>query len=141
MGIMEDKRFKVIDSHRVKSFIVDDQYSSRMLFDDTLAGKKTIQINEGTVAPGAALPGATHAEDEIYYILSGDGHLNLDQEIFEIRSGHLVYIPAGTFHALSNEKSALPLVLLTLWRDPADNEVYNKRIQEWGASFKLADES
>jgi mannose-6-phosphate isomerase-like protein (cupin superfamily) len=137
---MEKREPKIIDAARVRPFVVDETYSSKMLLDDGLAGARTIQINEGTVAPGCALGGAAHGQDEIYYIVSGRGTLRLGEETHPIKPGTVVYIPAGCFHALNNSDGGEPLVLLTLWREPEENEVYNQRIAAWGTSFQLIDE-
>ncbi len=47
--------------------------------------------------------GTTHlhaAYDEVYYVLSGEGLITLDDETSEIRSGSVVVIPAGVPHSL-----------------------------------------
>ena len=42
-----------------------------------------------------------HAEyDEVYYVVSGSGELYLDEEVYALRPGAVVVIPAGVPHAL-----------------------------------------
>ena len=137
---MDNLQPRVIDAKKVMPFVVDETYSSRMLLDDALAGTRTIQINHGTVAPGCALGGAAHGKDEVYYMVSGSGTLKLGESVIPVYAGQVIFIPAGCFHALTNGSDSEPLVLLTLWREPEDNEVYNQRIAAWGTSFRLIGE-
>jgi mannose-6-phosphate isomerase-like protein (cupin superfamily) len=36
--------------------------------------------------------------DEIYYIIDGDGHMQLDDETIELHKGVVVYVPRGVKH-------------------------------------------
>ena len=131
---------KVIHSREVKSFVVDQSYSSKMLMDDIVAGGKSIHINEGTLGGGCSTPGGVHTATEIYYTVRGEAILQLGEEKMDIGPGSLVYIPAGIFHALENKSQTEDFVLLTLWEDTEHNELYHERIKAWGKSFKTIDE-
>ena len=103
---------------RVKPLIFGKEYESRMILDHVITGRDgVIQINHGTVKAGYALGGATHEEDEIYYILSGSGKLQLDENIIDIAGGEVIFIPAGCFHALDNRESKEDMCILTFWKD------------------------
>ncbi len=116
-------------------------YESRMILDHVITGRdNVIQINHGTVAPGAALGGDTHEEDEIYYILGGKGKLRLDDQVIDVARDQVIFIPAGVFHALDNSGSDEPLTLLTFWRDWRFNEAYAKRVELWGTSWRTVEE-
>ena len=65
--------------------------------------------HSATVMPGCALSGATHEEDEIYYILSGSGRCRLDADVVEVHADQVIFIPAGCFHALDNTDGTAPL--------------------------------
>ena len=134
------KKGKVINSWEVKSFVLDNTYSSKMLMDNIVAGGKSIQINEGTLKAGCSTPGGTHPVTEIYYVVKGEAVLHLGEELIDIKPGSVVYIPAGVFHALDNKSQTDDFVLLTFWEDANDNEVYHERIKAWGTSFKTIDE-
>ena len=131
---------KIINSWEVKPFVLDASYSSRMLLDDSVAGTQAIHINEGTLKGGCQTGGGTHAADEIYYVLKGEAVLHLDDETFEIKPGSLVFIPAGTFHALDNKSEREDFVLLTFWQRASDNEVWQMRKKAWGKTFKTINE-
>ena len=134
------KKGKVINSWEVKPFVVDQDYSSKMVLDDIIAGGKSIHINEGTLKAGCSTPGAFHPATEIYYIVRGEAVLHLGNEKFDIKPGSVVYIPAGVFHSLDNRSKTEDFVLLTLWEDTKHNEVYHARLKAWGKSFKTIDE-
>lgn len=126
---------------RVKPLIFGKEYESRMILDHVITGRDgVIQINHGTVKAGYALGGATHEEDEIYYILSGSGKLQLDEKIIDIAGGEVIFIPAGCFHALDNRESKEDMCILTFWKDYRFNDAYEERVKQWGKSFKTIDE-
>ena len=130
-----------VDVNRVKPLIFGKEYESRMILDHAITGRDdVIQINHGTVKAGYALGGATHDEDEIYYILSGHGKLQLDDQIVDVAGDQVIFIPAGCFHALDNRDSDEDLCILTFWRDWRFNDAYEERLKQWGKSFKTIDE-
>jgi len=131
---------KIISSSRVKSFDCDPDYSSRMLLDESVAGTEVININQGILKGGGKTGGATHEQDEIYYVLEGEARLRLGEEEHEIGAGDLVFIPGGMFHALENASASRNFVLLTFWERAEDNEVWHLRRNAWGKSFKTIDE-
>ena len=125
---------------RVKPLIFGKEYESRMILDHVITGRDgVIQINHGTVKAGYALGGATHEEDEIYYILSGSGKLQLDENIIDIAGGEVIFIPAGCFHALDNRESKEDMCILTFWKDYRFNDAYEERVKQWGKSIKTID--
>lgn len=131
---------KLIHPSQVKPYVCDAAYSSKMLLDDFVAGTEAINVNEGTLKGGGKTSGATHTENEIYYVVSGEAVLRLDDELHDIRPGSLVFIPAGVFHALENKSETEDFVLLTLWQRASSNEVWHIRMQAWGKTFKTIDE-
>ncbi len=140
---MEKKKLPplLVEVEKVKPMICGKEYESRMILDHVITGRDdVIQINHGTVKAGYALDGATHEEDEIYYILSGKGKLQLDEKIFDIAGGQVIFIPAGCFHALDNRESKEDMCILTFWRDWRFNDAYEARLKLWGKSFKTIDE-
>ena len=130
-----------VDVKQVKPLVFGQEYESRMILDHVITGRDdVIQINHGTVKAGYALGGAAHEEDEIYYILSGKGKLQLNDEIIEIAEGQDIFIPAGCFHALDNRESDEDMCILTFWRDWRFNDAYETRLKLWGKSFKTVEE-
>jgi len=140
---MEQKKLPPlqVDVHKVKPLVFGTEYESRMILDHAITGRdNVIQMNHGTVKAGCALGGGVHEEDEIYYILSGKGKLQLDDKIVDVAADQVIFIPAGCFHALDNRESQEDMCILTFWRDWRFNEAYTARIEQWGKSFKTIDE-
>ena len=139
----DDKKlpYLVVDVARVKPMVCGPEYESRMILDHVITGREgVIQINHGTVSPRSALGGATHEEDEIYYILSGHGKCRLDDDVVEVHPNEVIFIPKGTFHALDNSDSDEKMEILTFWKDYRFNDAYETRMKLWGKSFKTIDE-
>ncbi|MBH0236919.1 cupin domain-containing protein [Methylobrevis albus] len=63
-------------------------------------------ILESVAAPGTAAPLHSHAEEEVFYVLSGTPTFQLGNDIHEVRAGCTVVIPAGTPHAWINRSNA-----------------------------------
>jgi quercetin dioxygenase-like cupin family protein len=135
-AVMNSPTARVIHTNEVQYFKVDDSYSSRMLLDDFVAGEAAVHINEGTLKGDCDTPGATHELPEIYYVIKGEAVLHLGGLDYDISAGSLAYIPAGTFHALHNKSQAEDFIILTIWKSTSGNEVYQKRLEAWGTSFK-----
>ena len=85
-----------------------------MLIDDANSESQRLQINHGVVKAGRSLPGAAHPApyDEVYYVLSGRASLDMDGVDYDLEPGTVVFIPAGTFHALTNESQTEDFVIL-----------------------------
>jgi len=140
---MEKKKLAPVqvDVAKVKPLLFGTEYESRMILDHVITGRDdVIQINHGTVKAGYALGGGVHEEDEIYYILSGKGKLQLDDKTVDVAGGQVIFIPAGCFHALDNRESDEDMCILTFWRDWRFNDAYEERIRQWGTSFMTVDE-
>ena len=137
-------RGTVVNAGRVMPFSppgAEDIYVSKMLLDKDNCGSQRLQVNHGVVKPGQSLPGAAHPApyDEIYYVLSGRATLRMDGEDYDLEKDSVVFIPAGTFHALTNESQTEEFVIVTIWPgtpEPGANEVYDTRKEAWGTSYR-----
>ena len=131
---------RIIDPSRVKPFVCDDMYSSKLLMDDFVAGTKAININEGTLKGGGKTGGGVHEDNEIYYAVKGEAVLHLDDDEYDLKPGTVVFIPGGVNHSLDNKSETEEFVLLTLWEDANSNGMHHARLKAWGTSFKTIDE-
>jgi len=131
----------VIKPKEVVSFFIDETYSSKMLLDDTNSQSKNVQINEGTIGAGKGTHGATHAApfDEIYIIMDGSAVLHMDGLDYDMEKGDIAFIPGDTFHSITNKSDTEDLIIYTVWPvKPIEgvNEVYDKRLKDWGKTYK-----
>ena len=136
---MEKKKLPAlqVDVKNVKPLLFGEEYESRMILDHVITGRDdVIQINHGTVKAGYALGGGVHEADEIYYILSGNGKCQLDDDIIDVHADMVIFIPAGTYHALDNSQGTEDMTILTFWKNHKDNESYEKRVEAWGVAYR-----
>ncbi|HVA86220.1 MAG TPA: cupin domain-containing protein [Candidatus Saccharimonadales bacterium] len=147
---MVHPRHLVINADDVEPFIhpADPAYQSQHVLGNETTGLHDLLLNRGTVAPRSGLGGGNHPDnDEIYYGVSGvclvdlggDPNTGEGGETFDLTSGSVVFIPAGTFHRLRNPSDE-PFVLLTVWPQPATrgaNGIHDRRLDEWGSGFRL----
>ena len=54
------------------------------------------------VPPGEILIGHVDPMEEIYYIQTGQGRMQVGEEVCEVKSGDAVHVPMGDFHELTN---------------------------------------
>ena len=63
-----------------------------------------------TLPAGAVDTQEPHTEDEIYYVISGRGFIQVDQESRPVEAGSLVFVKAGVdhrFHSISEDLRVL----------------------------------
>lgn len=116
-------------------------YVSKMLIDKENSGSESLQVNHGVVKAGQRLKGSAHPApyDEIYYVLSGEASLDIAGVNHDLEKNMVVFIPAGTFHALTNKSQTEDFVILTLWPGTpvrGANDVYDARKDAWGTSYR-----
>jgi quercetin dioxygenase-like cupin family protein len=51
---------------------------------------------------GGQVPWHNQEQEEVYFIVEGDGEMCLGEERREVHTGQAVYIPSGVFHQLTN---------------------------------------
>jgi len=137
-------RGTVVKADKVMSFSppgFEETYVSKMLIDESNSGSERLQVNLGVVKAGRSLPGAVHQEpyDEIYYVLSGEAVLRMDGVDYDLEKDTVVFIPGGTFHALTNKSQTEDFIILTVWPgtpEPGVNEVYDMRKKAWGKTYR-----
>lgn len=124
----------------------EDVYVSRMLIDEHNSGSDRVQVNHFTLKPGKVSGPGAHPEpyNEIYYVLRGKALLRLGDppEVYEVRPGHIAFMPANLAHGLENIGDE-DLEILTIWPGPiaeGANELYDMRRAAWGKTFKLIGE-
>lgn len=54
---------------------------------------------------GGQVPWHNQEQEEVYFVLEGDGEMCLGEECQSVSSGQAVYIPSGVFHQLTNTGS------------------------------------
>jgi mannose-6-phosphate isomerase-like protein (cupin superfamily) len=83
-------------------------YPARRRTQNLVGGASPIQATNFcmgfvTLAPGGGqVPWHNQGQEEIYFIVQGDGDMCLGEERRPLHSGQAVYIPPNVFHQLTN---------------------------------------
>ena len=105
-----------------ESFVTADGSTIRELFGLPTGGVEHQSLAEATLAPGQATRRHYHrASEEIYFVLDGEGEMELDGERRPVSAGDAVAIPAGTWHELRAEGER-PLRILCSCAPPYRHE-------------------
>lgn len=60
---------------------------------------------------GGQVPWHNQEQEEIYFILEGEGEMCLGEEIRTLKAGQTIFIPPGEYHQLTNrEKTPLKMI-------------------------------
>ena len=59
-------------------------------------------MGQVTIFPGGQVPAHHHEQEEVYYVLDGQGEIEIDGEVQPIRQGEAVYVEPGRMHNLRN---------------------------------------
>jgi mannose-6-phosphate isomerase-like protein (cupin superfamily) len=103
-------------------FITADGSTIRSLLDRTNAPVAKHSLAEATLEPGQATRRHYHREsEEIYYLIEGEGEMEIDGERRRVAAGDAVLIPPGARHSIRNV-AAEPLRLLCSCAPPYRHE-------------------
>jgi mannose-6-phosphate isomerase-like protein (cupin superfamily) len=84
------------------------RYPARRLTQNIVGGLSLIQasnfsLGNVTLDPnGGQVPWHNQEQEEIYFVLEGEGEMCLGEERQTLAAGQAVYIPSGVFHQLTN---------------------------------------
>ena len=100
-------------------------YPARRRTRNVVGGVSPIQatsfsLGHVTLEPhGGQVPWHNQEQEEIYFVLEGEGEICLGEERRPIRGGQAVYIPPTVFHQLTNV-GATPLVMIYCYGPAGD---------------------
>lgn len=55
-----------------------------------------------TIYPGGSVPLHSHQQEEVYYIVAGQGKIAVDEECRDVQAGDCIYLRPHSNHRLSN---------------------------------------
>ena len=64
--------------------------------------------------PGAAIGYHQQKEDEVYYVLSGNGEMKLNDKIYNVKDGDAILTRTGSWHGITN-KTKQDLILIIVY--------------------------
>jgi len=103
-------------------FTTADGSTIRSLLDLTTAPVQNQSLAEANLPAGAATERHYHRKsEEFYYILEGQGAMEIDGETRPVRPGDAVLIPPGAWHQISANQDQ-PVRLLCCCAPPYSHE-------------------
>ena len=85
-----------------KPFITADGSQIRSILDHTNAPVKNQSLAEATVPAGGSTTRHHHkASEEFYFILDGDGTMEIDESVRQVGPGDAILIPPGAWHRIT----------------------------------------
>ncbi len=92
---------EVRNRNRQTPFTTKDGSTIRSLLDLSNAPVRRQSLAEATVPAGTATERHYHRDsEEFYYILEGEGRMEIDEIRQEVAPGDAVLIPAGAWHSI-----------------------------------------
>ena len=92
---------RIRSRQQAEPFTTADGSTIRVLLDEPLADARNQSLAEATLAPGQATRRHFHARsEEIYFVLAGEGELEVDGERAHVGPGDGVLIPPGARHQI-----------------------------------------
>ena len=100
-------------------------YPARRRTQNLVGGMSPIQathfaMGNVTLEPdGGQVPWHNQEQEEIYFIVEGEGEMCLGSERRTIKAGQAAYIPSGVFHQLTNTGS-IPMRMIYVYAPAGD---------------------
>jgi mannose-6-phosphate isomerase-like protein (cupin superfamily) len=116
-------------------------YPARRRTQNLVGGMSPIQatnfaMGNVTLEPnGGQVPWHNQEQEEIYFIVEGEGEMCLGEERCMIKAGQAAYIPSGVFHQLTNTGST-PMRMIYVY-GPSGDVAHWK--QELAGTLPVAD--
>ncbi|WNV89217.1 cupin domain-containing protein [Umezawaea sp. Da 62-37] len=83
----------------------------------SIAGKlptATFEIFRQTIPPGLTSDMQRHHHETVHYVISGDGHSEVEDETETWSTGDFIYTPPWTWHRHHNDSTEHPVEFLTI---------------------------
>jgi mannose-6-phosphate isomerase-like protein (cupin superfamily) len=113
---------EVVNRNRSVPFITKDGSEIRAILDRTNSRVANQSLAEATLSPGGTTEAHRHPHtEELYYILRGQGLMQVEEEERAVHPGDGILIPPGSLHQIRNT-AAEPLVFLCCCAPPYSHE-------------------
>ncbi|MCR4401522.1 MAG: dimethylsulfonioproprionate lyase family protein [Firmicutes bacterium] len=82
-----------------------------ILFDNDKGPSRNVKMGYTVIYPTGTTTGHTHDDEEVYFVISGEGIMQVGDEKFDIKPGDALYVPPGLFHT-TYQKGNIPLTVV-----------------------------
>jgi mannose-6-phosphate isomerase-like protein (cupin superfamily) len=118
-----EKRIRLVHEQDIIPTRFKDRDSARLITRER-EHSDLLSLHICTVPAPFSSPEISYKEDELMYVLEGEGTMEFDGETCEFRSGTAMYIPAGCSY---RQKAAKDLKLLIIIAPPRLRSQWAKR--------------
>lgn len=91
---------------------------SRILIDANLSPTSGTTFGYSVFQPGTATDHMSHVVEELAYVVSGSGFLQLPDRRVAVGAKQACHIPAGIWHAVVNDSADDPLAMVFAFASP-----------------------
>ncbi len=91
------------------------------LVDPETGPSKNLKMGYTVIYPTGTTTGHTHDDEEVYFVISGEGIMQVGEEKYEIKPGDALYVPPGVFHT-TYQKGNMPLTVVWVTGKPCVGE-------------------
>lgn len=91
---------------------------SRVLIDAATVPGTHTTFGCSSFAPGTATSHMSHDTEELAYVVSGKGYLQLDGDRLRLSADQACHIPEGVWHAVVNDHDSESLVMVFAFNSP-----------------------
>ena len=108
-------------------------YPARRRTRNLVGGASPIQIDEFSMGfvvlepNGGQVPWHNHVQEEIYFIVEGEGEMCLGEERQTISTGQIVFIPSNVFHQLTNTSDS-PMMMVYAYGPAGDVDHWKQEL-------------
>ncbi|MFN8441917.1 MAG: cupin domain-containing protein [Caldilineaceae bacterium] len=85
--------------------------SGSMWLEFFQASSKSLSMGLYVIPAGGVDPQSPHTEDEIYYVVSGRGKIQVKEEDRTVQAGSIIYVAANDEHRFHNVEEELSLIV------------------------------
>ncbi|MEB4887686.1 cupin domain-containing protein [Priestia aryabhattai] len=110
-----------IQSPDSNSFSLEYGIKLRRLYPNKHIGRSTpFGSSWGIVNPSESTSPHSHHEDESFYIIDGEGRMQIDEQLENVKTGDVIFIPAHSTHQLTNLQADKDLQFISIWWEKGD---------------------
>jgi mannose-6-phosphate isomerase-like protein (cupin superfamily) len=93
-----ERSFRYLAKNREGEILRDTYF----LVDPGNSPSQSLKMGYTIVYPNGRTTGHSHEEEEVYFVIHGQGRMVIDQEESSIREGDAFYVPPGRYHVTYN---------------------------------------
>lgn len=109
------------------------RYPARRRTQNLVGGASAIQARQFSMGyvtldpDGGQVPWHNHEQEEVYFVVEGEGEMCLGDERHPLTAGQAVYIPSGEFHQLTNVGDT-PLTMIYCYGPAGDVDHWKQEL-------------